>query len=107
MPASGSTFTSAITGTVKDLVCVGFASGFSVAQATAPTSTAALLARLSAEGGCSGRKKYLVVLLMAVNQRKRLSTMSLRVSAFGLLDCAESIGILPPKLFMSAFFRRR
>jgi hypothetical protein len=96
---------------VKDFVGVGSTSEFSVAQATAPTSTAVLLAHLSVDGRCSARKKYLVVLLMAapitVSQRKRLSTISLAVSGFGLLDRAESIGILPPILFISAFFRRR
>jgi hypothetical protein len=109
MPASRPTLTSAVTGAVKDFVGVGFASGFSVAQATAPVSTAAFWARLSAEAGCSGRKKYLAVLFMAApitaNQRKTLSAMSLAVFGFDLLDSAESVGIRPSN-YLWGLFRR-
>jgi hypothetical protein len=91
---------------VNDFVGVGFARGFSVAQATAAAATAAFLARLSADAGCSGRKKYLVVLLMAApitaNQRKTLSAVSLAVSGFGRLDCAELVGIRPSNYLLGS-----
>src|SRR2546425_717434 len=76
---------------------------FSVAVAVAPTRSQALSVRFSSEAGCLVRKKYFVGLMTAapicVNQRRMLSTTSLAVSCFGLVDSVESIGIRHSSIF--------
>jgi hypothetical protein len=90
------TFTSVVSGTVKDFVVVRTA--FSVAAAIAPASSKVLSARFSSDAGSLVRRKYLAGLVTAAptcaNQRKTFSPMSVAVSDFSLVG--------PPSRWASA-----